>query len=498
MSGRPTSLSLGLRTVSEVRTPVSLPVRGVLPAYLSVSTLYRQGPGRYEAEHSDGKPLTIRHWFDGFALVHAFAIDASDNRVTYRSNFISKALISAAESTAKAKFAQYTFGRDDPCKTIFAKFMQLFLPAHIDPVTGKPAANVNVTLQTVPGKGDLVARTDHRPNFVLNRDTLEPEEFFVTKDLASELDGPFTAAHGQFDHGKGEFWNYAFDVKGPEVVYKVFKVGKDGKGVVMGEKKDKPAYIHSFALTENYMILIVWPLYYNVMKLVVNRSLMDSMQFAKNAHTRFHVFKRDGSGYVGTYQSNPFYCFHTVNAYEKMDSIVIDLSRYDDATVLDHFQLDYMRTATTIAPSSLSRFTLEQVSSLGKSNDNRVAKEQVLNSFSIELPRINPDFHMKEHRYVYAVSAGEHEAFTEIVKIDVLNNQRTVWKMEHGVVGEPIFVKDPNGQNEDDGCLLVVVLMGDMEKSCLMVLDARNLKEIARAEVPQIVPLGFHGKYIAE
>ncbi len=53
----------------------------------------------------------------------------------------------------------------------------------------------------------------------------------------------------------------------------------------------------------------------------------------------------------------------------------------------------------------------------------------------------------------------------------------------------------PGSEDEDDGVLLSVVLDGRRGNSFLLVLDARSLGELARAEVPHHIPYGFHGQF---
>ena len=45
--------------------------------------------------------------------------------------------------------------------------------------------------------------------------------------------------------------------------------------------------------------------------------------------------------------------------------------------------------------------------------------------------------------------------------------------------------------------LLSVVLDAEAERSFLLVLDAADLPELARAEVPHHIPFGFHGQFAA-
>lgn len=69
------------------------------------------------------------------------------------------------------------------------------------------------------------------------------------------------------------------------------------------------------------------------------------------------------------------------------------------------------------------------------------------------------------------------------------------WEVEGHTPGEAIFVADPEGSAEDDGVLLSVVLDGYSEKSYLLVLDARSLREVGRASMEGPMSFGFHGAY---
>eukprot|EP00177_Eucheuma_denticulatum_P000490 GFKZ01000861.1.p1 GENE.GFKZ01000861.1~~GFKZ01000861.1.p1 ORF type:complete len:647 (-),score=80.97 GFKZ01000861.1:89-1804(-) len=494
-------LAAGLKTVPAL-PPTMLPVDGRLPWFLESSTLYRQGPGRYEVKHTDNRTSHIRHWFDGYALVHAFSIDAESNSVTYRSNFVTPGAVRAAVSVPRAKHHPFLFSRSDPCYSVLGRLFQVFCRIPMDPVTGLPAANVNVTLQSVPGKGAVVARTDFNVNGVVNEESLEVERFFKFGTRGgegkAEREGEMCAAHGQVDEERGEFWNYRYSLGSGQVTYSVFRIGPGGNEEVMGVVKDVPAYIHSFAMTEHYVVLCVWPLLVGGLKLLWSRSFMDSMRFDKERMARFHVFARDGRGLVATYEADAFFCFHTVNAFEKDDAVHVDLCRYKNADVLDDFMLDKMRSKERFEATTLTRFSLGKLQEAIMDGPQRVkeAKERVLSAEGLELPCVNGKVQCKEYRFVYGVTDWDGRSFGAVAKVNVEDGSRKLWWMRGGVVGEPIFVADPHGSGEDDGVLLVVVMLAGGEKSCLVVVDAQTMEEVARATVPQVVPLGFHGKFV--
>jgi Lignostilbene-alpha,beta-dioxygenase and related enzymes len=61
--------------------------------------------------------------------------------------------------------------------------------------------------------------------------------------------------------------------------------------------------------------------------------------------------------------------------------------------------------------------------------------------------------------------------------------------------GEPLFVPDPSGEAEDDGAIVTVVLNSTAEISELLVLDAADLSEHARGQLPTALPFGFHSQF---
>ena len=125
-----------------------------------------------------------------------------------------------------------------------------------------------------------------------------------------------------------------------------------------------------------------------------------------------------------------------------------------------------------------------------------------------ELPRIHyARCNSRPYRYVYAngirtqareQGQGESAFLNTVVKFD-LEGETREWREDGHYPGEPVFVVrpgfQPDAQAEDDGILLTVVLDAAANSSYLLLLDARDLSEIARARVPQHVPFGFHGTY---
>ena len=67
------------------------------------------------------------------------------------------------------------------------------------------------------------------------------------------------------------------------------------------------------------------------------------------------------------------------------------------------------------------------------------------------------------------------------------------WYKEDHYASEPNFLPRPGATEEDDGVLISTVLGGDLGHSYLLVLDAKTMTEIARADAPHFLPFTSHG-----
>ena len=71
------------------------------------------------------------------------------------------------------------------------------------------------------------------------------------------------------------------------------------------------------------------------------------------------------------------------------------------------------------------------------------------------------------------------------------------WEAPGVAPGEPVFVANPQGRQEDDGVLLSVALDGATGRSAVVGLDAGRMEEVFRVPLPHHVPAGFHGEWFA-
>lgn len=278
-------------------------------------------------------------------------------------------------------------------------------------------------------------------------------------------------------------------------IYKIPSGRKQQRELIASVKVNEPSYMHSFGLTEHYIILVEFPLVINPLDiLILGKPFAENLLWKPEKGTRFTVVDRTNGKVVGSYQSESFFAFHHVNSFEtENNDIVVDIVVYPDSTIVRSLYLDVLRgdIPGSIPASQLRRYYISPRSSS--------VEFEVLYDDMLELPRINyRKYNMKDYEFIYAVGTYSVGNFTNrLIKIDVKNRNSSAWMEKRCHPGEPVFVPRPDRvqEEDDDGVVLSVVLDSNKGNSFLLVLDAKSFEEIARAEVPHHIPFGFQGQY---
>jgi beta,beta-carotene 9',10'-dioxygenase len=307
-----------------------------------------------------------------------------------------------------------------------------------------------------------------------------------------ELGGVITTAHPHATVGTGDLVNYVLKF-GRHSRYLVYRQGPlDLTPRVVGEiPADLPGYVHSFAVTERYVVLAIFPLVVNPLDFLLrNRPFIDNYRWRPELGLRVVVLDlTDGSVAVDT-RAPAAFAFHHINAYQDGGSIVMDLCAYADAGIVDAFRLENLR-GDAILPSSVpTRYRIDLPT--GAVDVTTLVDE------TLDLPRINYARHNgRPYRYAYGVGADRATSrfFDRLAKVDVVDGTTAVWREDGCFPGEPVFVAAPDATGEDQGVVLSVVLDANEGRSALLVLDAGTFTELARAEVPHAIPYGFHGQF---
>ncbi len=200
------------------------------------------------------------------------------------------------------------------------------------------------------------------------------------------------------------------------------------------------------------------------------------------------LFDRSTGEVAGELRTEACFAFHHVNAFDDGEQVVVDLCAYPDPGVVEDLYLERLRAGKPLAKAGLVRFRLDP-------RRGSVAHERLVEG-DLELPRINyRRCNERPYRYVWGLSCGDSGFLEKIAKVDT-EQRTTAFFAEPGLYpGEPVFVARPGAQDEDDGVLLSVALDPEAASSMLIVLDAAELRELARASLPHHIPFGFHGQF---
>jgi len=469
MSAAPLTRStpaLGFTTLEHETTVDELPLAGSLPPWLAGSLL-RTGPARFEAGEQK-----MRHWFDGLAMLHRFTVD--DGRVSYGNRYLDTRAYRAARETGRIAYREFA---TDPCRSLFKRVQTMFAPAN----AVSDNANVNV------------ARLGER--FIAMTETPLPVQFDPRTLQAAgappyRVSGELTTAHPHLDRASGGMINYAAKL-GPRSSYRFFGVGADGSPPrrLASLPVREPAYMHSFGLTERWIVLAEFPFVVNPLSLALSgRPYIENYRWKPERGTRFTLIDRASGRAQATLTGEPCFAFHHVNAFERDGEVVVDLCAYEDAGIIEDLYLERLRAGAPVRGATLTRFRLHP----GEGRIERAA----LAEEDLELPRIAYGSHNERpYRYVWGNGTGDGGWLERIAKVDTESGHTLSWSEPGCYPGEPVFVADPDGAGEDAGALLSVVLDARAQRSFLLVLDAADLTELARAEVPHHIPFGFHGQF---
>jgi len=279
---------------------------------------------------------------------------------------------------------------------------------------------------------------------------------------------------------------------GRRSVYRIYRQRGRDRRLLASLPTDRPGYLHSFAITERHVVLAVFPFVVNPLALLFRgKPFIENYRWRPELGTRFVVVdQRDGS-VVADERTDAFFGFHHINAFDADGRVVVDICSYPDAGVVDALYLDRVRGGGELPPAFPTRYEVDLAG--GGVRSRRLAED------AFELPRIAYDSRNgRDYRYAYGVGArdnGTRDFLNQLVKLDVRSGRTGYWHEPGKYPGEPVFVPAPGAGAEDDGVLLSVVLDADAGRSGLLVLDAATFEEVARAEVPHVIPFGFHGRF---
>ncbi|MBK7858389.1 MAG: carotenoid oxygenase family protein [Archangiaceae bacterium] len=442
----------------------SLRVTGALPSGLEGMYVRNSGNPRFA-------PKGKYHWFDGDGMVHGIRFGSGGAR--YMNRWIQTRALKHEEQAGHALWS----GILEPMSE-----ERMLLPG--GPI--KDTANTDLVFH----RGQLYALwwLSGLPYELSTKDlsTVGPQKF------GGKLKGGFSA-HPKVDPRTGElvFFDYSI-VREPHLRYGLV----DASGELIRYEAIEiptPHILHDMAITENYSVLMDFPLGWDQARLAEGKFRIG---FDRETPSRFGVLPRRGTAAdVRWFDAEPCYMYHSINAHEEGDEIVLTGCRVKDP-------IPVKRSAR----EDIARLdNIELVPELYEWRMNLKTggvREKQLDDLPTEFPKVNEQGLGKKLRYSFnpRIARRSEAMFDGLVKYDLSNGSKTTWETPTGwYVGEASFAPRPGATAEDDGWLVTFGTNAADQASACFVIDARDMKAgpVAVVHLPQRMPLGFHGTWCA-
>jgi beta,beta-carotene 9',10'-dioxygenase len=328
----------GFATLTEEMTADRLPVEGRVPDWLAGSLL-RNGPARFEVGQH-----TYRHWFDGLAMLHRFSFH--QGQVSYTNRFIGSPASTKSKETGQISYGEFA---TDPCRSLFKRVASVFAATEL-------GSNTNVNISKLGER--FVALTETPLPIEFDHETLQTVGIIHFDD---EITGLNSTPHPHYDPQRRAAINSLvhFSVQSSYNSYAI-KDGESRRTLIGTIPVQEPAYMHSFGMTEQYLVLVEFPLVVSPLQLLVSgKPFTENYHWKPERGTRFLIIDKDDGRVIHTAQSEAFFAFHHINAFERDGEVIVDLASLPDASIIDSFCLQRLTAPQASIPvSTLTRYTL--------------------------------------------------------------------------------------------------------------------------------------------
>lgn len=448
----------------------NLQIQGKVPTWLSGSFV-SNGPAQFEVGST-----YFNHWFDGFAMLKKF--DFKSGTVHFQNRFLKSKEYIESNKLARLNVNEFgTYAKKTKLGRIFSSIKELTFGNTHD----------NCIVNTTCIDQNHIAMTES--NDVVSFDLKELNTTGVF-NFSDEIPGHFTTAHPHFDFTTAELINIEIEIS-RHIKYHIYKVGSSRKRqIIQTYCSNKLFYIHSFSITNNYIILYKSPLVMNKFKLLLGLPYNHSLYYQNNLSSFFVIIDRNTEKILEI-ETEPFVCLHTVNAYEDKNEILLDLVCHPSGNPYDKFYLSNLRSSEPILPTGeIRRYIID----LSSKNCNQIT----LSTNGHEFPRINyKRCNRHEYQFVYTnlLTHPTKPFFNAIHKMNIRTGSVQQWYKENYYLGEAVFVPKTTSEVEDDGVLLSIAFNASTQLSSLMILDASSMELVAEINLPLHLPFGLHGNF---
>ncbi|MFL9943824.1 carotenoid oxygenase family protein [Paraburkholderia graminis] len=478
----------GYEPVTDELRHVPLRVTGKIPEDL-VGVYLRNGTNtQFEKTHQ------YLHCFNGAGMLHQVQI--LNGEATYSNTYIRTPVYEAERHAGRELY---------PCFSDIASGGQLALKK-IERIERKKREgmipnfsyleNVQASTAVQVHEGRILCLAEVGLPFALNSRvekngllTLDGTGRFET--WGGKLKTAFSA-HCRIDPRNGDFYSVTMDRMTSRV--SVTHLSKDdvvnaASVYQQDDSTGRMANLHDCFLTENFII-------FSDVSLRQSREWISGpsgsvFRFDHNRKLRFGVIPRnfDEHTKVRWFETHRAgLIWHNINAWEQ--------TRADGGTEIVLFAPMFHEYPDNVPihtpdepPSKLNKWVLDL-------ETGQCTVDKTLIEHGYERPSFNLHYVARENRYAYLIDEEKGGYMGQgVLKYDLLA-EREIAYFDYGDFygGEALFVPRENSASEDDGYL--VELMMGRDTADFVIIDAKEMVELARVHLPRRVPFGVHACWI--
>jgi len=497
-----------LQSCTEELSVKTLRVEGSIPAWLKGS-LVHAGPAKFEFGDDE-----FVDWVDGQAMLYKVCING-DGTCEYQNKWVDT--WNHRQHREAGRIAVRETCSRPSLDSMWDRFIHMFSPPNNE--------NGNLHISHMVGGARPVTMSVGSSILEFKADGLETLGKVPFDDELVEGGPLIFHAEPHTDPVTGEWYTCAVQLRingdepGMKPEYVVFSVkpteSREPGAVVKRNlitriKTEHPAPIHTIGLTSKYLVLLQtpYPLNWNGMIRAETTWLMtghyegnlsDYNLWEPERPTLVRLIDRETGEHTAVFETDPFFFFHIVNAFEEKDAdgesdlVQVDVVAYNEPPV--GFPLRQARSGDVQdwrgEGGEVRRLTLNlatgECSTTGWPDN------------CFDEPKISPKVDGARHKYSYGVV--DYHGQLRLVKLDHDTKDVIYWEeqdVSRELPWQPVFVPEPYSEREDAGVLMSFVRDQPTGDSYCLLLDTTTFKEQARIYFPENhhIPLHGHGMFM--
>lgn len=453
-------------------------VRGCIPPRID-GTFYRVSQDTFTPPHPQQVPI------EGHGAVSAFRI--RNGRVDFKVRYVQTERYKLERRAGKTLFGLYKNPwADHPC------------------VRGAVDSTANTNI--VYWAKHLLALRESANAYSMDPDTLETTGY---DPFGDQIKAAAFTAHPKVDPFTNELIVFGYEAKGPGTP-DVVNYSIDRTGNVKNElwvKSPHTTFIHDMALTENWVVLLLWPFEADVARMkqggqhfAYNYDLPSSFIIVPRRPDRSVTGWRPGEYRVYNWKN----CMniHTAGAWEEDDKIYMECARVHD-NAFPFFPAADGRRPNPETVADFVRYKFD----LTKQSESHLPDPRVVLDMPCEFPRIDDRLLSRQYEVIFlnvflpGKSDTKANIFAGLNAVGMINtrtgDKQFYYPGDNCYCQEPIFIPRTDESPEGDGYIMFVVERRDRNTNSLVFLDTRDFQTpIAIAELPMRLRSQIHGNWV--